>query len=122
MVSYKYATSYYYEHIAAIPFQLLWNDGVPYIRSDLSGKSYYFDWGLKDYAILYVLLDDGRGVLVGWGLTHRGTVAISQVLQYFDSSFFGVLKGRAVLIEWIDSNADTEFDLGDEVNVIEVWP
>jgi len=113
---------YHLEKMSALPYELRWIGDVPYIRSDLSGKSYYFDWGKTDYGVLYTLNDGGRTTLIAWGLTHRGTIAACQVLQYFDSRYVGMLSGRALLLSWTDLNNDTEVDLNDEISVVEAWP
>jgi len=113
--------TYHYEELGDTPFSLTWAGGVPYIHSDLSGVSYSYNVGVDDYAVLSVYNDNGRNVLVGWGLTHRGTIAVCQVLQYFNSQYAGLLSGRAMILKWADGNGDAEVDLGDEISVVESW-
>jgi hypothetical protein len=113
--------AYYYEQFGATPFYQTWAGNIPTIHSDLSGRTYSFNWGVDDYALLSIYNDNGRAVLVGWGLTHRGTVAICQVLQYFDSQYAGLLSKRAIIVKWADRNGDAEVDLGDAINIVEAW-
>jgi len=77
---------------------------------------------VNDYALIFITHDSGRTVLVGWGLTHRGTGAICQVLQYFDTQYTGFLSGHAMIVKWVDMNGDTEVDLEDQITVVEAWP
>jgi hypothetical protein len=114
--------AYYYEQFGATPFYQTWAGDIPSIHSDLTGKTYAFQWGVDDYALLSVYHNNGRVMIVGWGLTHRGTVAICQVLQYFDSQYAGLLSKRAMIVKWADRNGDTEVDLGDAINIVEAWP
>ena len=114
--------AYHYEQFGAIPFYQTWQGITPYIRSDLTGTTYAYQWGVTDYALITITHDSGRTILVGWGLTHRGTVAICQLLQYFDTQYAGLLSGRAMIVKWVDVNGDTEVDPGDQITVVEVWP
>jgi hypothetical protein len=114
--------TYYYEQFGATPFYLTWAGDIPTIKSDLSGKTYSFQLGVNDYGLLSIYHDNGRVILVGWGLTHRGTIAICQILQYFDSQYAGLLSKRAIIVKWADRNGDTEVDLGDAINIVEAWP
>jgi hypothetical protein len=115
--------AYHHEQFGATPFYQKRVDTIGwYIQSDLTGKNYTFQWGVTDYVLVSICHDNNRTVLVGWGITHRGTVAISQILQYFDSEHIGLLSGRAMIIKWEDRNGDTEVDLGDEISVVEAWP
>ncbi len=113
--------TYYYEQLGAAPFYLQWAGDVPYIHSDLSGEDYFYNLGVDDYALLSVYNDNGRTVLVGWGLTDRGTVAACQVLQYFDTQYAGLLYGRGMILKWVDGNGDAKVDLGDGISVVETW-
>jgi hypothetical protein len=113
--------TYNYEQFGATPFYLIWNGDIPQLRSDISGRIYTFRWGIDDYALLSIYTDNNRAVLVGWGLTHRGTIALCQLLQHFDSQYTGLLSGRAMIVKWEDRNGDTEVDLGDDIAIIEVW-
>jgi hypothetical protein len=113
--------TYHYEELGSTPFSLTWAGNIPRIHSDLSGHTYSFNLGVDDYAVLSIYSDNGRIVLVGWGLTHRGTIAVCQVLQYFNSQYAGLLSGHAMIIKWADGNGDAEVDLGDEISVVESW-
>lgn len=113
--------TYYYERVAEKPFSLVWNGSVPCLYSNVTKESYSFSLGVTDYAVLYICRDSGRFVLVGWGLTHRGTIALCQFLQYFDGLYGGLLSDCALIIRWRDRNGDCEVDLGDEVSVVESW-
>lgn len=113
--------AYHHEQFGATPFYQTWMGDTPYLRSDLTGNTYSFRWAVDDYGLISIYREGGRTILIGWGLTHRGTVAICQLLQYFDSQYSGLLSGRAMIIKWTDKNGDTEVDLGDDINVIEIW-
>ncbi len=112
--------SYYYDKERILPFYLLWNDSIPYIHSALTNNDYNFSDD-KDYAIIGLINDNGKDILVAWGLTDKGTVASMQFLQYYDTIYADALHGKAILLEWTDSNNDKLVDTNDTITIVERW-
>jgi len=90
-----------------------------YIYSMISGKIYERN-GTYDYAVIALVEERGRYVLIVWGLTRNGTQAACIALQNYDM-FSDVLQGKAVIIRWTDSNGNGIPDKDDKIVSEEVW-
>ena len=122
--------AYEYERFNAIPFYMTWPSGLgigdPVLHSELTRNNYTFTWGSIDYALIAFVYDAraDKTMLHAWGITAYGTVAASMVLQYYDSTYSGVLQrpgARAIIIKWTDTNTNGNVDPADQITVIETW-
>jgi hypothetical protein len=113
--------TYDFERFNGVPFHLTWQNGTPCMHSTLTGENYTFEWGQWDYALISCVQYKSKNILLVWGLTAYGTLAACQLLQHFDTTYAGMLTGRAVIIKWTDLNGDGNVDLADELTVVEVW-
>ncbi|MEM3166762.1 MAG: hypothetical protein QXM67_06575, partial [Candidatus Methanomethylicia archaeon] len=80
---------------------------------------------LRDLVVIELIHveEENRYVLWVTGFGGHGTKAGSFILQLFDSGQLPfTLQGRAMLIQWIDSNANAKVDLNDTWNVVETVP
>lgn len=112
---------------------LRYNDTLPFvwryvpgvkscIYSSLSSAEYYTGYRRYDYAIIAITWDEegSKPVLVVWGLTRHGTQAACILLQHLEE-YTNMLRGRAVIVRWDDSNGNGMADLEDEVRLVESW-
>jgi len=112
--------AYYYN--ASLPF--VWRY-IPRVKSviysTISGEEYKCGRGadgkLRDYAIIAIIEDSGKHILIVWGLSRYGTQAACYLLANNPQK----LSGKAVIIEWVDENNNRKFD-GEEPEIIETWP
>ncbi|MEM2856363.1 MAG: hypothetical protein QW416_04600 [Candidatus Nitrosocaldaceae archaeon] len=111
--------SYYYDVNRVLPFYLTWIDNKSYIHSSLSNANYTFSNNIdEDYAIIALINDNGRDILIVWGLSWQGTTAALQLLQHYDSIYNGMLDGSSILIRWRD-NGNSIVDLSDTIEIVE---
>ncbi|RMF30714.1 MAG: hypothetical protein D6752_03560 [Candidatus Nitrosothermus koennekii] len=114
--------AYHYDKIRILPFYLKWIGDKPYIHSSLSNMDYTFsDNKDKDYAIIGLIHDNERDVLIAWGLSWQGTNAALQLLQHYDTVYNNMLHGKAVILEWTDSNNNQLVDINDNITIVETW-
>jgi hypothetical protein len=111
-----------------------WNDPV-YWAFNGSNKDmvtpahryYPSDWvgPGKDLAVIESVYAgyEGRYVMMVAGFGGDGTRAGALILQLYGSGLLPfTLQGRAMIVQWIDSNGNAKVDAGDTFNVIEVVP
>jgi len=108
-----------YKYNNALPFYLKMIDGLPHICS-VSGRCYISRRGY-DYAIIALVEDQDKYILIAWGLTRYGTQAACIVLQNY-VEFSSLLQGRAIIIKWTDINGNMMPDRHDMVELVEKWP
>ncbi len=111
----------HYEGFNGCPFYLTWVGGAPFIHSDLTQNNYGFQPGVFDHALIALHREQGRNILVVWGLTGQGSMAACQLLQYYEDVYVGALSGRAMVVKWQDSNGNQQVDLWDQLTVVETW-
>ena len=105
------------------PFVWIYRPGeISALYSMQTGKTYGSQWGVYDHAVIQLTIDGetGKHVLVAWGLSGYGSQAASMVLAHYDR-FQDILKGRAVIIRWDDSNGNRRVDLEDQITLKETW-
>ncbi len=112
--------TYNYDKNKALPFYLSWNNSIPYIHSAISNMDYIPSTN-NDYAIIGLVNDNGKDILLVWGITAKGTLAATQLLQYYDTIYADTLHGKAILLEWTDSNNDKLVDTNDTITIVERW-
>jgi len=106
------------------PFPWLYEPGVrSCIYDSLTDRCYSSGYRRYDYAVIWLHYDEqaGRSVLVVWGLTGRGTQAACLVLQHY-WEYGELLRGRAVVLKWTDSNGNGKVDKADNIQLVESWP
>jgi hypothetical protein len=106
--------TYHYDSNKALPYHLKWSDGIAYIHSDISNKDYTFSSN-EDYAVIGLINDNNRKILLIWGLTDKGTVAATQLLTNLE--MYNV--GDAMIIKWIDDNGNKKVDINDSIKIVE---
>ncbi|GIU72438.1 MAG: hypothetical protein KatS3mg003_1917 [Candidatus Nitrosocaldaceae archaeon] len=111
--------TYYYDKNKELPFFLEWINDKPYIHSSVTNINYTFSDN-EDYAIIGLVNDNGKDILLVWGLTHNGTQAASQLLQYYNSIYTNMLDGTAMLIKWND-NGNGIVDITDPLTIVESY-
>ncbi len=109
----------HYDSNRSLPFYLKWNGGVPYIYSSLTNANYSFTSNI-DYAIIGLINDNEKDILIVWGLTHKGTVAATQLLTFYER-YNNILHEKAIIIIWRDSNYNNIVDINDDINKVEGW-
>jgi len=110
-----------YKYNGTYPFVWRYIHNVKsYIYSEVSGIKYERN-STHDYAIIALVEDHNRYILIVWGLTRNGTQAACIALQNY-SEFSDILKGRAVIIAWTDSNSNGIPDKDDRIMCMEKWP
>ncbi len=112
--------TYYYDVNRIIPFNLVWHNGIPYIHSSLTNREYTFT-NSEDYAVISLIRDNNKDILIVWGLTHKGTSAALQLLQFYDSIYTNILEGNAMIIKWSDTNGNNRVDIDDTMIGVESW-
>jgi len=110
--------TYYYDNNRALPFYLEW-DNIPYIHSSLTNNNYRFTAN-TDYAIIGLINDNNKDILIAWGLTDKGTVAATQLLARYEN-YISILNTNAIIIKWIDSNNNGIVDINDSIERVEEW-
>jgi len=119
----NYITLYYNSSIA---FSWLYNGEKSVIYSNLTGNEYKCgidEEGRRyDYAIIALIKDEesNKTVLIVWGLSKHGTQAACIVLQEYEK-YSELLKGKAVIIKWTDTNKNGYADREDQITLVESW-
>ena len=116
--------TYEYETHGGVPFYMTEVGGQPVIHSDSTGSDYgsVSDPPAYDHAVIALVFDSSveRYVMLVYGVTGKGSQAACMVLQNYDF-YNGILRGRAVIIKWEDTNLNGLVDADDTVSQIEVW-
>ncbi|MCD6491978.1 MAG: hypothetical protein J7K59_06815, partial [Candidatus Korarchaeota archaeon] len=76
----------------------------------------------KDLALIEItyISEEGRNVLVLSGFGGDGTRAASLIIQLlFTDQQILSLEGKAMIIQWIDSNGNAKVDPDDTYNIVE---
>jgi subtilisin family serine protease len=114
--------AYRYNATGIIPFHFVWNGSTAYIYSDLTGNKYTSGWGY-DYAVIALVKDSdiNKTVLLVFGVTGKGSQAASIVIANYNY-YSNLLKGKAVIIKWQDTNGDNIVDSHDNFTLVETAP
>ncbi len=107
---------------------LYYNDTLPYqFIQDASGahiysnqtRTSYSSHGSVDYAVIAGLNESNVGpVLLVFGVTGKGTLAASLILQNHQQ-FAQLLVGQSIIMQWQDLNGNNTPDLNDQYALIE---
>lgn len=111
--------AYKYNKTGAIPYYFVFNGTHAYIYSRETGRRYYSGYGY-DHAVIALVEEpnEGKCVLLVFGVTGRGSQAAGLVLSNF-KHFRELLSGKAVIIRWEDRNGNDLPDEGESYLLVE---
>ena len=92
------------------------NETHDMMHSAGTGKDYVYDpstmWMNADYAVIGIYLDNGRYVMLIYGITGYGTAAACAYLSAFDQFPSEQRNGTVILLYWEDANGNHWPDVG----------
>jgi len=112
--------TYYYE--TYIPFKIIKIEKEVGIYSEITRKNYVRRGAWEDYAVIALVYDPSIDayIMLVFGISGKGSLAASLVLQYFDK-YRDLLGGNAIIIKWTDRDGDQIVELTDEITLVERW-